>query len=134
MLATYRTVKSMVAVAATLVGLAACSSDDSPATPGISGYPRDVAIEYKVTSADVKKGTIRYKNETGADTVLDNTALPFAKTVRRTVNYIDDAYVSIDSNEPGTVTTEIWVDGTKVDSKTHSATSGVDGSSIYLFR
>lgn len=112
-----------------------CSKDKNNVDDPRAGYPKTVTIEYKVTalSAGLTKLDIRYTNETGADTDLTDQALPFTKTVRKSVAYAESAVVSINSMLPGSAKLEIYVDGKPVASSSPSSQQYLSGIAQYAF-
>lgn len=53
-------------------------------------YPKQVSITYRVSSTTTNNlVSIIYDNETGGQTTVDNPALPFTKTITKTVNKYD---------------------------------------------
>jgi len=53
-------------------------------------YPKQVSITYRVSSTTTNNlVSIIYDNETGGQTTVDNPALPFSKTITKTVNKYD---------------------------------------------
>ncbi|WP_144008952.1 hypothetical protein [Pedobacter africanus] len=115
----------MTALFLGVVLFASCSKDKKD---GPSGYPKDVQVEYKVTSvANVTSGEVIYDNETGARTTINPAALPFSKKMTVKVKAGDVLSMSFYTGTSGTVKLELLVDGKVVDSKTPSSS----GSSIY---
>ncbi|MDQ3394802.1 MAG: hypothetical protein M3512_11925 [Bacteroidota bacterium] len=113
--------------------LLSCKNDDDK--PAVAKYPKEVTIEYKVTSSTgLKIGNILFTNETGGNTTLDDQDIPFSKKFKRTVNQIDVVALSYDNNAAGTAKLEIIVDDKVVESQTFESTSFVNGSIVYLFQ
>ncbi|AKV00399.1 hypothetical protein AKJ09_07062 [Labilithrix luteola] len=123
---------------ASLALLTACSSSDDTSSPGGGGggasYPRQVTIEYRVTSPALKEADVIFTNATGGMDNLDKQALPFSKTFTRTVNQADYASVSPTSTVGGTLEASVLVDGKEVEKKTFSGTSVATGSAVYVFQ
>lgn len=103
-------------------------SDDS--------YPKTVSIQYKITpSAGITQATsVVYLNETGALTTLTNQALPFSKTINRTVNKGDALTLRGDASGNGSLQLEILVNNTVVKSATPTGTSTITGQITYQFK
>lgn len=108
--------------------LSSCNNDENE-----TKYPKEVQITYKVTSTNTTTAqAISYKNETEGMTTLTNVALPFSKTITRTVNKNDDASIGYSStNTSASVKLEILVDNTQVKSQVFNAGTG---AIIYLFQ
>lgn len=107
--------------------LFSCNNDENE-----TNYPKEVQIIYKVTSTNTTTAqAISYKNETGGMTTLTNVALPFFKTITRTVNKNDDASIGYSTtNELSNVTLEIQVDNSIKNTKNFIS---VSGGIVYLF-
>lgn len=115
-----------------------CKKDSNSPGPGSSaGYPKEVTIEYRVSSSSglTEYYHISFDNETGGDTDLWDGTLPFSKVMKQTVKQGDSyyLYVSAQSDDDGSVTTEILVDGKVVATNTHTSNSGPSGSVSYYF-
>jgi len=114
--------------------LTACSKDNDGPDNGGGGYPKDVTIEYKVTSiSGTTAGDIIYFNETGGNTILENVGLPFSKSFKRNVKQYDAATINFTGRTGGEVKVDILVDGKVVKSQNYSGTSVITGSLVYLF-
>lgn len=107
--------------------LFSCNNDENE-----TKYPKEVQITYKVTSTNTTTAqAISYKNETGGMTTLTNVALPFSKTITRTVNKNDDASIGYSTTtELSNVTLEIQVDNSIKNTKNFIS---VSGGIVYLF-
>ncbi|MDR6781829.1 hypothetical protein ABIE26_001683 [Pedobacter africanus] len=106
-----------------VVLFASCSKDKKD---GPGGYPKNVNIEYRVTSvANVTFGDVDYTNETGSSATIDDAALPFSKKITKKVEAGDVIRLSFYTSTPGSVKLELLVDGKVVDSKTPSSTSSI---------
>lgn len=107
--------------------LSSCNNDENE-----TKYPKEVQITYKVTSTNTTTAqAISYKNETGGMTTLTNVALPFSKTITRTVNKNDDASIGYSTTtETSNVTLEIQVDNSIKNTKNFIS---VSGGIVYLF-
>ena len=123
----------IVTMLAAVVMFASCGKDKDG--PGQSGsYPKEVSIEYRVTtSSGLAKINISYTNETGGHTVLSDSAIPFTKKFKRTVNMGDDASVGVTSYTAGTVKVEILVNDKVVKSEVFSGNEIISGSVIFPF-
>lgn len=105
-----------------------CSKDDDNSS---SYYPKQVSITYAVSSTTATSAAlVSYKNETGVDINVTNPALPYTKTLTRTVNKNDVLSLGYGTNTNQTVKLEILVNNSIVKSQTFTSTSG---AIIYLF-
>lgn len=110
----------------------ACRSDSNDDNSGGNKYPKNVSITYKVTSTTTNTAVlIQYKNETGGNTEVPNPALPFTKTISRTVNNGDVITLAYGTNAIQTVKMEILVDNSTVKTQEFSATAG---AIVYQFQ
>lgn len=76
-----------------------------------SGYPKQVNITYKVSSSSTSNlVSITYDNETGGQTSVNTPALPFTKTISKTVNKYDIITLGYFVNPAQTVQLQILVD------------------------
>ena len=100
------------------------------------GYTKTVSIQYKVTpSAGISQATsVVYMNESGALTTLTNQALPFSKTITRTVNKGDVLTLRGDATGNGSLQLEILVNNTIVKSASPTGTSTITGQITYQFQ
>ncbi|MNY16764.1 hypothetical protein D3C86_1500470 [compost metagenome] len=113
----------MTALLLGIVLLASCSKDKKD---GPAGYPKNVEVEYRVTSvANVTSGEVNYMNETDAMTIINPAALPFSKKITRKVNAGDLVRLSFYTSTPGSVKLELLVDGKVVDTKTPTSTTSL---------
>lgn len=121
---------------ASMLALGGCGSDDTSTNGGGGGaYPRDVEIEYKVTSPGFAAADVIYENESGGNASESAVALPFSKKISRTVKQYDAAVINAQAEGGGQLDVEILVDGTSVEKKTFSATDVVvSGSVVYIFQ
>lgn len=99
-------------------------------------YPKSVSIQYKITpSTSISQATsVVYMNESGALTTLTNQALPFSKTITRTINKGDALTLRGDAAGSGSLLLEILVNNTVVKSTTPSGTSTISGQITYQFQ
>lgn len=82
-----------------------------PASSTGSGYPKQVNITYKVSSSSTNNlVSITYDNETGGQTSVNTPALPFTKTISKTVNKYDIITLGYFVNPAQTVQLQILVD------------------------
>lgn len=113
----------MTALVLGVVLFASCSKDKKD---GPGGYPKNVEVEYRVTSvANVTSGEVNYVNESGAQTIVNPAALPFSKKITKKVEAGDLVRLSFYSSTPGSVKIELLVDGKVVDSKTPASTNSI---------
>jgi hypothetical protein len=120
----------LFALVAATVFTTSCKKDDEGGTAG--GYPKTVEITYKVTGS-LAKADILYTNDSGGNDFLTDTALPFTKTITRTVKRYDSLGLGCTAYEGGNVKLEILVDGTVVDTKTFTGTEVVSQTASYFF-
>lgn len=128
---TMRPVKLMaLLLSASLLFSCKKDKDDSP-----SGFPREVNIEYKVTATagNLTKADVTYTNETGGISSVDNTALPFSKKLKKTVNKYEVLAISTTSTLPGGLKAEILIDNKVVKTETYTGNTIVHGIFTYQF-
>lgn len=123
----------IVTLIAAVVFFASCSKDKDNGPDQQSGYPKEVTVEYKVTSTNLPKADLTFTNETGGTTRVSNAALPASKSFKRTVKFGDDASMGITSYTGGTIKVEIWIDGKLSKTETYSGTDVVSGSLSHVF-
>ncbi|WP_342330307.1 hypothetical protein [Pedobacter sp. FW305-3-2-15-E-R2A2] len=119
------------------VGLiSACSKDKDKYDDPRAGYPKTVTIDYKVTqtAGNVGLTDIRYTNETGAFTSLDNQALPFSKKITKKVEFGESATISTYTAGPGTIKLEILVDGKVVETASPVSNTYINHNISYQFK
>jgi hypothetical protein len=107
--------------------------DDDDGSP--SSYPKDVTIEYRITTptSAIKNADVTYTNETGGLSNLDAAALPFSKKFTRKVNRYDNVALSVTSTIGGSIKTEILVNDKVVTTQTFTGTSIVHGVVPHIF-
>ena len=118
------------------VGAVSCSdpADAGGGALGGAAYPRQVALEYKVTSTTgIATALVRYTNDSGGEATVDDAPLPFSATLTRSVKQYDIVKLGASASNGGALTTELLVDGKPVDTKTSSGTSSVTAVSMYSF-
>lgn len=107
-----------------LVGLimlfaTSCKKKDSDK---VNVYPRQVSITYRVSSTTTNSlVSITYDNETGGQTTSANPALPFSKTVTKTVDKYDIITLGYFVNPAQTVKLEVLVDNQVVKSQVYTS-------------
>lgn len=123
----------MTALFLGVVLFASCSKDKKD---GPGGYPRNVNVEYRVTSlSNITSGEINYLNETGAVTTVDPASLPFSKKLTKKINAAGEVvHVSFYSSGPGSVKLEVLIDGKVVETKTPSSTTSLYETASYGFQ
>lgn len=85
-------------------------------------YPRSVSITYKVSSRSGSISvSITYDNETGGLATVDNAALPFTKTITKTVNKYSVVTLGYFVNPAQTVKLEIFVNNELVRSQEYTS-------------
>jgi len=115
--------------------LASCGKDDDNDPQTGSSYPRDVNVEYRVTSSTgLAKGDVLYANETGGNTTLDNVSLPYSVKFKKNAKQMDNLAISFSAIGSGDAKAEILVDNKVVETKTFSGTSVITGTAVYLFQ
>jgi uncharacterized protein (UPF0333 family) len=109
--------------------IVSCKKSDSGTG---NSYPKQVSITYKVTSTTINSAAlIQYKNESGGNTDVPNPALPYSKTITRTVNKNDVLSLAYGTHTDQTVKLEIIVDNNTVKSQEFPSTAG---AIIYTFQ
>ncbi len=84
-------------------------------------YPKQVSITYRVSSTITNSlVSIIYDNETGGQTTADNPALPFTKTITKTVNKNNIITLGYFVNPAQTVKLEILVNNQVVKSQVYT--------------
>ena len=92
-----------------------------PSSGSDSAYPKQVSITYRVSSTTTNKlVSITYDNETGGLTTVDNPALPFTKTITKTVNKYNIITLGYFVNPAQTVKLEILVNNLVVKSQEYT--------------
>ncbi len=115
-----------------------CKKDDDD-SPNPSTYPKTVSIQYKVSSPAgfTQVMQLQYTNETGGINSMTNVALPFTKTITKTVNKFDVLILSFGAVGAGELKGDILVDGTVAATKSFTGTtpgSTVPGQTTYTFQ
>lgn len=111
-----------------------CSKDDDPA-PGGEKFPKEVNIEYRITSVrGIQSGDVIYHNETGGTTILDKVSLPYSVQFKRTVKFSDNLALSFNTIGSGEVKAEILVDGKVVTTENYAGTSVISGTAVHIFQ
>jgi hypothetical protein len=104
-------------------------------TDSAQAYPKNVSIEYKVTSpSGLLKADIVYTNESGSNSSLSNQNLPFTIKFNRSVKLYDIIAVTSSAFSNGSLKLEIIIDGVVKDSKTTTGTTSISGSASYVFQ
>lgn len=113
-----------------------CKKDKDNDNPGTGGYPKEVTIEYRVTTttSTLKNARVTVTNETGGTATIDAAVLPFSKKFKKTVKQYDVLTISGTSGVAGNLKLEILVNDKVVTSETYSSTSVVVGSTGYVFQ
>ncbi len=108
-----------------------CGKDEEAST----GYPRNVNVEYRVTSSNVRICDVLFRNETGSDgfTNLDDVTVPYTVKFSKSVKQFDSLAMSVTASAAGTLTVEILVDGKVVKTDSFTGNNIISGSSVYLF-
>ncbi|MBX2925697.1 MAG: hypothetical protein KF746_26105 [Chitinophagaceae bacterium] len=104
-----------------LLTLLFISCKKSDADTGNS-YPKQVNITYRISSTTTNSlVSITYDNETGEQTSTDNSALPFTKTITKTVNKYNIITLGYFVNPAQTVKLEILVNNQVVKSEVYTS-------------
>ena len=99
-----------------------------------SGFPRNVTIEYKVSSSSgLNKTEITYSNETGGMTMVENASLPFTKKIDRRLTELTAIGLGIASDIPGSLNLEILVNGKSVKAQTFTMSPIISGNIQHVF-
>lgn len=81
-----------------------------PGSDNSNAYPKQVDITYRVSSTSTNNlVSITYDNETGGQSTVANPALPFTKTITKTVNKNNIITIGYFVNPSQTVKLEIVV-------------------------
>lgn len=120
----------LVALVALPCVISSCKKNNS------DDYPKSVNIQYKVSSPTgiTQASSIIYMNETGALTNLSNQALPYTKSLTRSVNKGDALSLRADAVGNGNLKLEILVDGQVVKTASPTGTSTVTGTIVHQFQ
>jgi len=98
---------------------ASCKKTDSNTD---TTYPKQVDITYRVSSTTTNSlVSITYDNETGGQTTANNPALPFTKTITKTVNKYDIITLGYFVNPAQTVKLEILANNQVVKSQVYTS-------------
>lgn len=96
-----------------------CKKSDSDTD---NAYPKQVNLTYRVSSTTTNSlVSITYDNETGGQTSVDNPALPFTKTITKTVNNYSIITLGYFVNPAQTVKLEILVNNQVVKSQVYTS-------------
>lgn len=115
--------------------LTSCGKDDDNSPEKGNSYPRDVNVEYRVTSSTgLAKGDVIYTNETGGNTILDNVSLPYSVKFKKNAKQMDNLAINFSAIASGDAKAEILVDNKVVETKTFSGTSVITGTAVYIFQ
>ena len=98
---------------------ASCKKNDSGTD---NTYPKQVSITYRVSSTTANSlVSITYDNDTGGQTTANNPALPFTKTITKTVNKNNIITLGYFVNPAHTVKLEILVNNQVVKSQDYTS-------------
>jgi len=126
---------SVTSCMAMLVLVTSCSKDNDDQPETGNTYPKEVSIEYRITSTTgLGTADVLYVNETGGRTSVDNVTLPYSLKLKRTVKNLDNAAISFSKSASGTAKSEILVDDKVVKTESFSGTSYISGTILYLFQ
>ncbi|WP_367915881.1 hypothetical protein [Leadbetterella sp. DM7] len=110
--------KTCLFIAFIMLLAASCRKSDSDTG---NTYPKQVSITYRVSSTTTNNlVSITYDNETGGQTTANNPALPFTKTITKTVNKNNIITVGYFVNPAQTVKLEVLVDNEVVKSQVYT--------------
>lgn len=122
----------LIALLLSVAIFASCSKDKKDDDGG--GYPKNVTIEYKVTSSSgLNAADLIYLNETGGNSIVDGAALPFSKKFTKQVKNYEMALINVTATSGGTIKVEILVNDKVVKSETLTGNTIVHGSVGYQF-
>lgn len=100
---------------------ASCKKNDSGTD---NAYPKQVSITYRVSSTTTNSlVSITYDNETGGQTTANSPALPFTKTITKTVNKNSIITLGYFVNPAQTVKLEILVNNQVVKSQDYTSSN-----------
>lgn len=115
--------------------MTSCGKDDDNNPETGNSYPRDVNVEYRVTSTSgLKNGDVIYTNETGGNAIVDNVTLPYSVKFKKNVKQFDNLAINFSAMTSGDAKAEILVNDKVVETKTFSGTSIITGSAVYIFQ
>ncbi len=98
------------------------SACNKPGSTNDNNYPKQVSITYKVSSTSANSlASVTYDNETGGQTTVNNPALPFMKTITKTVNKNNIITLGYFVNPAQTVKLEILIDNQLVKSQVYTS-------------
>lgn len=129
-------VRILTLLLSTALLFSACKKDKDENPAGGGGYPKDVTIEYRVTTttSNLKNARVTYINETGGNSTEDAAALPFSKKFRKNVKQYDVILIQGSAYTGGNLKLEILVNDQVVESESFSGTSTITGSTAYGFQ
>ena len=128
----FRKLSILFALTAFAFFATSCRNDDDSNDGPTNAYPKQVKITYVVTSPQpTTLQLISYKNETNGMTNVSNPALPYTKSITRTVNRNDDASLGFGGAPDSNVKLEILVNDQLA--KTQTFTNTGTGALVYLF-
>lgn len=97
-----------------------------------NAFPKQVNITYRVSSTTTNKlESITYDNETGGVTSVDNPALPFTKTITRTVDKYAIITFGYYVNPAQTVKLEVLINNQVVKSQEYTS---LNAAMSYIFQ
>lgn len=115
--------------------MTSCGKDDDNNPETGNSYPRDVNVEYRVTTTSgLKNGDVIYTNETGGNAIVDNVTLPYSVKFKKNVKQFDNLAINFSAMTSGDAKAEILVNDKVVETKTFSGTSIITGSAVYIFQ
>lgn len=127
----FKKISILFAITAFALLVTSCRKDDDKNDVPTNSYPKQVNITYLVSSTNASSlQLVSYKNETGGVTNIADVAMPFSKTITRTVNKSDDVNVGFSDAISTNVKLEILVNNVSV--KTPQNFTGT-GAMVYLF-
>ncbi|AXY72858.1 hypothetical protein D3H65_02235 [Paraflavitalea soli] len=100
-----------------------------------SSYPKDVTIEYRVTTttSGLNAADVNYTNETGGMSSIDLAPIPFSKKITKRVNQYEVIGLSVTAIKNGNLKTEILVNDKLVKTETYTSTSVIHGTLAHQF-
>jgi len=110
--------KTSLIIGSIILLVASCKKSDSNTD---NTYPKQVNITYRVSSTTSNNlVSITYDNETGGQTTVNNPALPFTKSITKTVNKYGIITLGYFVNPAQTVKLEILVNNQVVKSQEYT--------------
>lgn len=121
--------KTSLFIAFIMIFGTSCSKSDSDTD---NTYPKQVSITYRVNSTTTNNlVSITYDNEAGGQTTVNNPALPYTKTITKTVNKYNIITLGYFVNPAQSVKLEILANNQVVKSQDYTS---ANSSMSYTFQ